>query len=161
MHFHFILIPSLPYNASDGETTTNKSHTLKIKKVLGRWKNCIYIFIDKNVKSLELNWQVCRACALEKDFKQFPYSDQTLVGERGVSLSGGQRARINLARSVYREVNWFYICCKQTAHNTRAYFLLFITFFICITMYFNINRKIEFIWNLIEKFPYKVKFVDI
>lgn len=49
--------------------------------------------------------QVCRVCALETDFKQFPYGDQTLVGERGVSLSGGQRARINLARSVYREVS--------------------------------------------------------
>ncbi|KAJ0181177.1 hypothetical protein K1T71_003262 [Dendrolimus kikuchii] len=49
--------------------------------------------------------RVCRVCALEKDFKQFPYGDQTLVGERGVSLSGGQRARINLARSVYREAD--------------------------------------------------------
>ncbi|XP_023934406.1 ATP-binding cassette sub-family C member 4 [Bicyclus anynana] len=49
--------------------------------------------------------RVCRVCALEKDFKQFPYSDQTLVGERGVSLSGGQRARINLARAVYREAD--------------------------------------------------------
>ncbi|CAK1599798.1 unnamed protein product [Parnassius mnemosyne] len=49
--------------------------------------------------------EVCKACALEKDFKQFPYGDQTLVGERGVSLSGGQRARINLARAVYREAD--------------------------------------------------------
>ncbi|CAG5018109.1 unnamed protein product [Parnassius apollo] len=49
--------------------------------------------------------QVCKVCALEKDFKQFPYGDQTLVGERGVSLSGGQRARINLARAVYREAD--------------------------------------------------------
>ncbi|GBP41931.1 hypothetical protein EVAR_31694_1 [Eumeta japonica] len=49
--------------------------------------------------------RVCKACALEKDFKQFPYGDQTLVGERGVSLSGGQRARINLARAVYRQAD--------------------------------------------------------
>ncbi|XP_077300828.1 ATP-binding cassette sub-family C member 4-like [Arctopsyche grandis] len=49
--------------------------------------------------------EVVRVCALEKDFQQFPRGDQTLVGERGVSLSGGQRARINLARAIYREAD--------------------------------------------------------
>lgn len=49
--------------------------------------------------------QVCQACCLGPDFKQFPYGDLSLVGERGVSLSGGQRARINLARAVYRDVS--------------------------------------------------------
>nr|CAD7441513.1 unnamed protein product [Timema bartmani] len=44
--------------------------------------------------------EVVRVCALERDLQLFPYGDKTIVGERGVSLSGGQRARINLARSV-------------------------------------------------------------
>ncbi|XP_077300826.1 ATP-binding cassette subfamily C member 4-like [Arctopsyche grandis] len=48
---------------------------------------------------------VVRACALEKDFQQLPQGDQTLVGERGVSLSGGQKSRINLARAVYRKAD--------------------------------------------------------
>ncbi|KAB0798125.1 hypothetical protein PPYR_09118 [Photinus pyralis] len=45
------------------------------------------------------------SCALKKDFELLQNGDRTLVGERGVSLSGGQRARINLARSVYREAD--------------------------------------------------------
>lgn len=46
-----------------------------------------------------------QVCALEKDFKQFTDGDLTLVGERGASLSGGQKARINLARAVYRDAD--------------------------------------------------------
>lgn len=37
-------------------------------------------------------------CALITDLEQFPYYDKTIVGDKGVLLSGGQRARINLAR---------------------------------------------------------------
>lgn len=41
------------------------------------------------------------ACGLVEDFKTLPDGDQTEVGERGISLSGGQKARLTLARAVY------------------------------------------------------------
>lgn len=48
---------------------------------------------------------VIRVCALERDLDLFSHGDQTLVGERGVSLSGGQKARISLARAIYRKAD--------------------------------------------------------
>ncbi|KAG5878881.1 hypothetical protein JTB14_005772 [Gonioctena quinquepunctata] len=48
---------------------------------------------------------VVKACALEKDFEQFDNGDLTIVGDRGASLSGGQKARINLARAVYNDAD--------------------------------------------------------
>merc|ERR550534_3631527 len=42
-----------------------------------------------------------RMCALEPDLKSFPDHDLTEVGERGITISGGQKARICLARLLY------------------------------------------------------------
>jgi len=42
--------------------------------------------------------QVLEACSMTRDIALFPHGDQTMVGEKGMSLSGGQKARVNLAR---------------------------------------------------------------
>jgi len=49
--------------------------------------------------------KVIQAAALESDLSKFPHGDETQVGERGISLSGGQKARIGLARCLYVEAD--------------------------------------------------------
>lgn len=44
---------------------------------------------------------VVQACALKKDFEIFDLGDETEVGEKGTTCSGGQKARIALARALY------------------------------------------------------------
>ncbi|KYM76972.1 hypothetical protein ALC53_12582 [Atta colombica] len=49
--------------------------------------------------------EVIRVCQMESDINSFPHGDRTIVGERGMNLSGGQRARINLARAIYKDAD--------------------------------------------------------
>lgn len=48
-------------------------------------------------------WKVIDACCLTLDIQSFPAGDKTEIGEKGINLSGGQKARINLARAVYSD----------------------------------------------------------
>ncbi|XP_072539980.1 ATP-binding cassette sub-family C member 4 isoform X3 [Salminus brasiliensis] len=49
--------------------------------------------------------KVLRACALKRDMELLPEGDLTIIGDRGATLSGGQKARINLARAVYQDAD--------------------------------------------------------
>lgn len=48
-------------------------------------------FYDKTIK----------ACSLDRDLDIFSEGDMTVVGEKGLQLSGGMKARVALARAVY------------------------------------------------------------
>ena len=45
--------------------------------------------------------EVVDACALTRDLELFESGADTEIGERGVTLSGGQKARLSLARAIY------------------------------------------------------------
>uniref|UniRef100_A0A9L0TR50 Cystic fibrosis transmembrane conductance regulator n=1 Tax=Equus caballus TaxID=9796 RepID=A0A9L0TR50_HORSE len=50
---------------------------------------------------------VIKACQLEEDISKFAEKDNIVLGEGGIQLSGGQRARISLARAVYKDADLY------------------------------------------------------
>ena len=49
--------------------------------------------------------KVIECCQLADDLKQLAGGDLTEIGEKGVNLSGGQKARVSLARAVYADTD--------------------------------------------------------
>jgi ABC-type multidrug transport system fused ATPase/permease subunit len=49
--------------------------------------------------------QAIAMCELERDLEFLPSRDHTEIGEKGINLSGGQKARVSLARAVYADTD--------------------------------------------------------
>ena len=68
------------------------------------------------------------------------HGDMTLVGERGVTLSGGQKARVSLARAVYRDADVYLLDDPLSAVDTAIGQYLFVKYMrgyrLCINMYY-------------------------
>jgi ATP-binding cassette subfamily C (CFTR/MRP) protein 1 len=54
-------------------------------------------------KDFDQKWydEVVDACALRADLEMLPAGDRTEIGERGITVSGGQKQRMNIARAIY------------------------------------------------------------
>ena len=64
--------------------------------------------------------EVIDACALREDVGRFPNGDLTFVGEQGVTLSGGQRARVSLARAVYADADMYLLDDPLSAVDAKV-----------------------------------------
>jgi ATP-binding cassette, subfamily C (CFTR/MRP), member 4 len=73
-------------------------------------------------QTYDVDWynEVISACALVIDLQQFPHGDATILGDRGVQCSGGQRARIGLARAIYRQADILVLDDPLSAVDTKV-----------------------------------------
>ncbi|KAI8390314.1 P-loop containing nucleoside triphosphate hydrolase protein [Blakeslea trispora] len=65
---------------------------------------------------------VVACCALDRDLAYLDDGDRTEIGEKGITLSGGQKARIALARAVYSRASYVLlddILSAVDAHTAR------------------------------------------
>ncbi|TFK95320.1 hypothetical protein BDV98DRAFT_517859 [Pterulicium gracile] len=68
---------------------------------------------------------VVRCCALGPDFDILEDGDDTEIGAKGVSLSGGQKARVALARAVYARTKYVLLDDPLSAVDSHTARLLF------------------------------------
>ena len=64
--------------------------------------------------------KVIEVCDLEKDIASFTKRDQTEIGQRGVILSGGQRARVSLARAIYSDADIYLLDDPLSAVDAKV-----------------------------------------
>ena len=67
-----------------------------------------------------LYMKVVRSCSLLDDFEQLQNGDLTIVGERGVTLSGGQKARVSLGRALYSQSDIYLLDDPLSAVDSRV-----------------------------------------
>lgn len=64
--------------------------------------------------------QIVNICGLTEDLAAFSNGDLTEIGQRGASLSGGQKARVGLARAVYSDADIYLLDDPLSAVDAKV-----------------------------------------
>jgi ATP-binding cassette, subfamily B, multidrug efflux pump len=108
------LIPRL-YDVTSGEIRIDGVDIRKIpldvlRKRVGLVQQESFLFSDTIINNIaygsgEINTarveEISRIAAFDKDVETFPNGFETIIGERGITFSGGQKQRASLARALY------------------------------------------------------------
>ena len=64
--------------------------------------------------------EILNVCCMQTDLANFPLGDLTEIGHRGVSLSGGQRVRVSLARALYSDADIYLLDDPLSAVDAKV-----------------------------------------
>ncbi|CAM2724338.1 unnamed protein product [Rotaria socialis] len=96
----------------------------------------------------QLFQRVVSATALGADFAQLSCGMNTLVGDQGVMLSGGQKARVNMARALYRDADIYLLDDPLSAVDVKVSKHIFersIKNFLCDKICILVTHQIQFL----------------
>lgn len=94
---------------------------------------------------------ILEVCCMQTDLHNFPKGDLTEIGHRGVSLSGGQRARVSLARALYLDADIYLLDDPLSAVDAKVGKHLFDT---CICEFLSgrtrvfVTHQLDYLTNL-------------
>ena len=66
-----------------------------------------------------------KLCCMEHDLSSFENGSNEIIGDRGTNLSGGQKARLNLARAIYRDSDIYLLDDPLSAVDAKVGKVLF------------------------------------
>ncbi len=92
----------------------------------------------------DLYKKVIRAARIEVDLKEFAKGDETEVGEKGMNLSGGQKARISFGRALYSEAEIYLLDDPFSAVDSKVLKEMFdIGVMILVTHHHHILKEVD------------------
>jgi ATP-binding cassette, subfamily C (CFTR/MRP), member 4 len=62
---------------------------------------------------------------MRSDLEILAQGDQTMIGEKGITLSGGQKARLSLARAIYEDSDIYLFDDPLSAVDAKVAKMLF------------------------------------
>jgi ABC-type multidrug transport system fused ATPase/permease subunit len=121
-----------PAPAPGTRTGTRVSTSTSAAAVAGRNKPKKGTFKNPQNIDMALYARAVESSLIVDDLENWAAYDETEVGERGISVSGGQKARISLARAVYANAdckikfNFFFTLAYCTLYTVLSFYLCFV-----------------------------------
>nr|XP_033806273.1 multidrug resistance-associated protein 4 isoform X3 [Geotrypetes seraphini] len=105
---NFLMLDEISKPSLHPKNKKDKDHLVHVQDLTCYWNKTLETPTVQNISCIVRPGEllaVIGPVGAGKDIQRLEDGDLTMIGDRGVTLSGGQRARVNLARAVYQDAD--------------------------------------------------------